>query len=113
MNFGPNVVVEEQSISAEWEYLLIEAARCKDEQPVLVFPPSSTSMGKLAEMLQMYCLAFMEGVVRVEHEGTVGHIYLREGQIVHANDSQEKWEKRLSTICFAWMTRPVDFQVGR
>lgn len=93
--FRPDVVVEQESISAEWEYLLIEAARCKDELPVLVFPPSSKPMGKLAEMLQMYCLAFMEGVVSVQQEGILGRIYLREGQIVHAQVHKKNGEEAL------------------
>jgi hypothetical protein len=107
--FRPDVAVEEQSISAEWEYLLIEAARCKDEQPVLVFPPSRTPKGKLAEMLQMYCLAFMEGVVRVEHEGIAGHIYLREGQLIHAKTRKKRGEEALyDLLCLDDAT--VDFQ---
>jgi len=93
--FRPNVTDAPATISAEWEYLLIEAARCKDEQPVLVFPPSGMPMGKLAEMLQMYCLAFMEGVIRVQFEGTLGHIYLREGQIVHAEVLKKSGEEAL------------------
>jgi len=50
---------------------------------------------KLSEMLQMYCLAFMEGCVRVEQQGVVGHIYLREGQIVHAKMGKNKGEEAL------------------
>jgi hypothetical protein len=94
-DFQDDVTTTKDTISAEWEYLLIEAARRKDEQPILIFPPSSTPQDKLTEMLQMYCLAFMEGGVRVEQAGIAGHIYLREGQIVHAKVGKKKGEEAL------------------
>ncbi len=93
--FRQEAVGPKETILAEWEYLLIEATRRKDEQPVLVFPKRSEPSGKLAEMLQMYCLAFMDGSVRVDRDGIVGHIYLREGQIVHAKVGKRKGEEAL------------------
>jgi hypothetical protein len=107
--FVKDVQSEVETVSAEWEYLLIEAARRKDDQPILIFPPISSPVDKLSEMLQMYCLAFMEGCVRVEQQGMVGHIYLREGQIVHAKIGKKKGEEALFHL-MRWEEATFEFQ---
>jgi hypothetical protein len=90
--FTKNLESPKQSINADWEYLLIEAARCRDQQPRPEKISIDPAANNLTEILQMYCLAGVDGDLQVTHEGSTGHIFLREGQIIHAQAGKKKGE---------------------
>jgi hypothetical protein len=93
--FKKAVANAEASIEADWEYLLIESARREHTQPALERLHQPTPGNHLMEMLQMYCLAGMDGDLRLYHGGLTGHIFLREGQIIHARAGVKKGEEAL------------------
>jgi hypothetical protein len=91
--FTRNADSPKQSINAEWEYLLIEAARCRDQQLRPDKLSKDPAANNLTEILQMYCLAGVDGDLQITHAGSIGHIFLREGQIIHARAGKQKGEE--------------------
>ncbi len=50
---------------------------------------------KLADIIQMCCLASVDGDLQLTHGGFVGHILLRKGQVVHADAANRTGEAAL------------------
>jgi hypothetical protein len=94
-SFKRNVGSSEESIEADWEYLLIEGARREHTPSSFEKTRPESSGNTLLEMLQMYCLAGLDGDLRLFHDGLTGHIFLREGQIIHARAGKKKGEEAL------------------
>jgi hypothetical protein len=92
-SFKKGVGSPKSTIEADWEYLLVEGARPEHTQPDLENIHQTTSGNDLMEMLQMYCLAGVDGDLQSYHDGLTGHIYLREGEIIHARAGKKKGEE--------------------
>jgi hypothetical protein len=91
--FRKEVPCPEETITAHWEYLLIEGSRRKEQESLSEVVAEGVRTIKLEDMLQMCCLAGLNGDLQLIYNDTVGHIFIREGQVVHADFDLHKGEE--------------------